>query len=132
MLNQITLIGRLTKDPEFFKKSEDSNPVASFYLAFNQGYKEDGKEDTGFIKCKAFGKSAEICNEWLSKGDKLVVTGTLKDVTYTAKDGSTRHEAVVHINGFEFIDLLKSAVSEEPEEVKEEPKPVAKPSRSRR
>lgn len=133
MLNQITLVGRLVANPELFRGKEVN--VVTFTIAFPQGFANDGTEETGFIKCKSFGRIGDSCHEWLSKGDKIAVSGLFKDTKYNAKDGSTRHESIIHIDSVEFIDVLKTAKGEEaaPKEnpVKEE-KPVEKPSRNRR
>ena len=128
MLNSITLVGRLVKDPETFT-TKDGVLIVNFALAFNQGINEDGSEDTGFIDCKAFKTVAQVTSEHLAKGDKIAILGTLNQRKFERKDGSKGSTFEILVNSLEFIDVLKF---NQPQEVKEEPKPVAKASRPRR
>lgn len=144
MLNNLTLVGRLTREPEFYQKDKDATPVVNYSLAFNQGFKADGSEDTGFIDAKSFGKLAETINKWLSKGDKVAVSGRIAQRKFQRKDGSNASVIELIVDGVEFIDVLKAGNEdvEEPnveelpfepkEEVKLPEKPVAKPTRRSR
>lgn len=153
MLNQIAIVGRLTKEVEIFQ-NEKGDQMVTFAIAFKQGRKADGSEDTGFIEVKTFGKLATTCGEWLSKGDKVAISGRIYNRKFTRKDGSNASVHELIANEIEFIDILKtSEESEEPEgefeeeeqeipfepapEVKVSPKPqnakpVAKTTRTRR
>ena len=153
MLNVIALVGRLTREPELFQ-SNSGNQVTKFALAFNQGKKADGTEDTGFIEVTTFDKTADICVEWLSKGDKVAVTGRIIQKRFVRKDGSKGSNIELMASNVEFIDILKQSdeeVEEPNEELPFEPdpevkvsipepqkaapqnaKPVAKPTRTRR
>lgn len=123
MLNVICLVGRLTDNVEIHK-GKDGN-VGSFYLAYDQG-----KDDTGFIKCVVFNATAETCENFLHKGDKIAVSGRFYDRQFTRKDESKGHEAQILVNSIEFIDVVFGDEEEAPKE--EEQKPVAKtPRRSR-
>ena len=123
MLNVITLVGRLTDNVEIHK-GKDGN-VGNFYLAFDQG-----KDDTGFIKCVVFNATADTCDNFLHKGDKIAVSGRFYDRQFTRKDESKGHEAQILVNSIEFIDVVFGDEEEAPKE--EEQKPVAKsPRRSR-
>ena len=124
MLNLIVIAGRLTADVEVIKGKESD--VASFSLAFDQGI-----EDTGFIRCKAFGVQASTLIQYVHKGDKVAVSGRFYDSQFTRKDGTKGHEAQILVNSVEFIDVLHQD-EEVKEEPKEEPKPVAKAPRTRR
>jgi single-strand DNA-binding protein len=97
MTAQVTIIGRLTKDPELrFTPSGDA--VASFSVAVNERIK-DGNEwkdgETSFYEVKAWRKLAEQTAETLTKGNRVVVTGKMKIDKYEAKDGTTRYSTVV-------------------------------------
>ena len=151
MLNVIALVGRLTREPELFS-TNSGNSVVKFALAFNQGKNADGTEEAGFIEVTTFDKTADICGEWLSKGDKVAVTGRIYQKKFTRKDGSKGSNIELMASGVEFIDILKQSEEdvEEPneEELPFEPdpevkvekpkaapqnaKPVAKPTRTRR
>ena len=119
MLNTIVLVGRLTKDVELFESKEST--TAKFYLAFDQG-----KDETGFIRCIMFNEAAKVTAEYVHKGDKVAVTGRFYDTQFTRKDESKGHEAQIIVNSIEFVDVYF------PEEAKEQPKeekPVARPRR---
>lgn len=152
MLNQIALVGRLTRDPELFQSNSGSQ-ITKFALAFNQGKNPDGTEDTGFIEVTTFESLANTCGEWLSKGDKVAITGRIIQKKFVRKDGSKGSNIELIASGVEFIDIIKEAEEEEVEEPnaqelpfepdpevkveapKSEPqkaKPVAKPTRTRR
>lgn len=133
MLNVVTLVGRLTREVQYFAGKEEKKSVAVFSIAFSQGI-----EETGFIDCKAFGKSADLINEWLVKGDKIGLSGSLHQRKFERKDGSKSSTIEIHVESIEFLDLLKQAEDPEypdvkgvPEDIPEE-KPVAKPTRRSR
>lgn len=131
MLNQITLIGRLVDNPEVFGKEDKK--VVTFRLAYAQGINDNGEESTGFIDCKCFRSTAQVVEQWLSKGDKLVVSGSLKLREFTRKDGSKGSTFEIMVNSLEFIDIIAFANKDEvEEEPAPEPKPVAKPTKVRR
>ena len=128
MLNSICLSGRLTADVEVHESKEST--LANFYLAFDQG-----KEDTGFVKCVAFNETANAIKDLIHKGDKIAVTGRIYDSTFTRKDGTKGHEFKIFVNSIEFIDVIFPEAESPKEEIKEEPKeekPVARPTRTRR
>ena len=127
MLNVICLVGRLTDNVEIHK-GKDGN-VGSFYLAYDQG-----KDDTGFIKCVVFNATADTCDNFLHKGDKIAVSGRFYDRQFTRKDESKGHEAQILVNSIEFIDVIFDEQEEDhPRETpKATPKEVAKPSKRSR
>ena len=127
MLNVICLVGRLTDNVEIHK-GKDGN-VGNFYLAFDQG-----KDDTGFVKCVVFNATADTCENFLHKGDKIAISGRFYDRQFTRKDESKGHEAQILVNSIEFIDVVFDKQEEEPirETPKETPKEVAKPTRRSR
>lgn len=80
MYNKIILIGNLTKDPEL-RYTPQGTPVASFRLAVNSKYKQSDeiKQETMFIDNVVFGKQAESCSKFLSKGSPVLVEGRLQE-----------------------------------------------------
>jgi single-strand DNA-binding protein len=80
MYNKIILIGNLTKDPEL-RYTPQGTPVASFRLAVNYRYKQadEMKQETTFIDNVVFGKQAESCSKYLSKGSAVLVEGRLQE-----------------------------------------------------
>ena len=84
-LNQVVLIGRLTKDPEIRATSTNIS-VASFTIAVN-----GIKDEVDYINIVAWRKLADICAKYIRKGKQVAVVGKLKTRTYDAKDGSKRY-----------------------------------------
>jgi single-strand DNA-binding protein len=80
MYNKVILIGNLTKDPEL-RYTPQGTPVTSFRLAVNYRYKQsdDTKQETMFIDNVVFGKQAESCSKYLSKGSSVLVEGRLQE-----------------------------------------------------
>ena len=80
MFNKIILAGRLTKDPEL-RYTGQGLAVATFGLAVNSRAKQgdDSKEETLFIDVTVFGKQAETCGQYLSKGAPVIVDGRLRE-----------------------------------------------------
>ena len=100
-MNTVALIGRLIKDPEV-KYTAGKNPtaVARFSIAVNDGYGEN--ERTSFINIVAFGKQAENCERFLSKGRQVGITGRIQTGSYE-KDGRTVYTTDVIASRVEFL-----------------------------
>jgi single-strand DNA-binding protein len=98
--NQLILLGNLTRDPEM-RYLPSNTPVVEFGLACNRRYKDaqgQDKEEAMFIDCAAFGKQAEIINQYCHKGDLLFIQGRLKLDTWEDKQGGgkrSKHRAVI-------------------------------------
>ncbi len=104
MSNHITLLGRLTKDPEI-RYTPSQKVVATFTLAVDRPFSgADGKKETDFIPCVVWGKSAELIGNSCQKGHRLLVEGRLQIRNFEAKDGTKRYIAEVIANSFEFIE----------------------------
>ena len=95
--NKVILIGNLTKDPEI-RYIPSGTPVASFRLAVNHRYKqgEEVREDVCFIDIVVFGKQAENCGQYLSKGSSVIVDGRIQERRWETEEGQKRskHEVV--------------------------------------
>jgi len=80
MYNKVILIGNLTKDPEL-RYTPQGTPVTSFRIAVNYRYKQsdDMKQETMFIDNVVFGRQAESCSKYLSKGSPVLVEGRLQE-----------------------------------------------------
>ena len=119
MLNNLVLMGRLTRDPEL-RKSSNNTSIANFTLAFDNLQVDDaGQRGSSFIDCRCFGKVAESVCEHLRKGAKAAITGALTSRSYLAKDGSKRVVFEVQADSVEFLEPLPKAVQPEPSEVQE-------------
>jgi len=97
MLNQTILTGNLGADPEVFYSSE-GNPVATFNIAF-----KSSKKKTGWIKCVAFNKLAEVTEKYLHKGARIGIIGTLDQQKWETDEGVTRSSFQLICNSLEFI-----------------------------
>ena len=100
-MNNCTLIGRLTKDPEL-RYTANNFPMCSFTLAIDRQGKEEKK--TNFIPVKVLGKTAENVAKVLSKGKLAGVEGEIQTDSYEAKDGAKRYTWEVLAYRVEFLE----------------------------
>lgn len=96
MLNHITIMGRLTRDPEM-RTTQSGVSVAGFTLAVDRdfGGKDGGEKQTDFIDCTAWRHTAEFVSKYFTKGSMAVVSGRLQIENYTDNDGNKRRAAKV-------------------------------------
>ena len=109
-MNQVILIGRLTRDPE--TRSANEMSYAKFTLAVDRRSKSETRQ-ADFISCIAFGKTAESLSKYVHQGTKLAVCGRLQTGSYTKNDGTKVYTTDVVVNEWEFCES-KSATREEP------------------
>lgn len=108
-MNTITLLGRLTKNPEA-RYTSTGKAVTLFTLAVNRPYtNSDGQREADFINCQAWGKTAEVIGNHVSKGDRLLAEGRLQIRSYTDKEGVKRYATEVVVNRVEFIEQKKDS-----------------------
>ena len=105
MLNHITIMGRLTRDPEL-RYTQSQTPVASFTLAVDRDYsKQEGSDKkTDFIDCVAWRGTAEFVSKHFVKGRMATVSGRLQIREWTDKDGNKRRSAEVTADNVYFCD----------------------------
>jgi single-strand DNA-binding protein len=104
-INKILLMGNLTRDPQL-SYTPSQTAVVDFGLAVNRRWtSRDGekKEETCFVDCRAFGRTAENLNKYMSKGRPLFVEGRLTFDSWTAQDGTKRSKHRVTIENFQFL-----------------------------
>lgn len=102
MLNHITIMGRLTRDPEL-RYTQTQKPVANFALAVDRDSKNtDGEYDTDYIDCVAWNGTAEFINKYFFKGQMAIVSGRLQMRDWTDRDGNKRHSAEVVVGNIYF------------------------------
>ena len=106
MLNNVILIGRLTKDIEL-RQTSDGRNWTSFSLAVNRPKNKDGNKETDFIQCKAFNKTAELLSNYIRKGSLISVTGSIQTSNYTDQSGQQRYTTDVIVNNVVFLDSKK-------------------------
>ena len=105
MLNHITLMGRLTRDPEL-RRTQTGTPVASFRIAVDRDFvpKDGGEKQTDFIDIVAWRSTAEFVSRFFTKGRMIVVSGRLQMRDWTDKDGGKRTSAEVIADNVYFGD----------------------------
>ena len=111
-MNKVILLGRLTKDPELRFTANKGTAVTRFTLAVNRDYKkEDGTQEADFINCIAYSKRAEVIAQYLTKGKRFSIAGSIRTGSYDAQDGTRRYTTYVVVDGFDFIDSSDSKVN---------------------
>ena len=105
MLNHITIMGRLTRDPEL-RRTGSGIAVASFTVAVDRdfGKNEAGEKETDFIDCVAWRQTGEFVSKYFTKGRMAVVSGRLQIRSWTDKDGNKRRTAEVVADNVYFGD----------------------------
>ena len=112
MLNHITIMGRLTRDPEL-RRTGSGVAVASFTLAVDRdfGKNENGERETDFIDCVAWRQTGEFVSKYFTKGRMAVVSGRLQIRSWTDKEGNKRRTAEVVADNVYFGDSKRDGDS---------------------
>ena len=100
-MNKITIIGRLTKDPEH-RTTRDGIGLCSFTVAVNKKAR-DGKQEADFFKVTAWRQLGDICGKYLAKGKQVCVVGPVSLSQYTGQDGKTRANLEITAEDVEFL-----------------------------
>lgn len=110
MLNQIIIMGRLTRDPEL-RRTGSGLAVASFTLAVDRDYsgKDGGEKETDFIDCVAWRNTGEFVANHFTKGRMAAVSGRLQIRNWTDKDGGKRRTAEVVVDNVYFADSKRDS-----------------------
>ena len=105
MLNHITLMGRLVRDPEL-RRTGSGIAVASFRIAVDRDFapKDGGERKADFIDCVAWRQTGEFISKYFTKGRMIVVDGRLEMRDWTDKDGNKRTSAEVVVDNAYFGD----------------------------
>lgn len=114
-MNNIVIIGRLTFDPELRFIPTTGTPVANLTVAVGTGRKDkQDKETTDFIPVRCYGKTAENCSNYLTKGALIGVSGSMKVDKYVKEDGEKRTFAYVNANRIQFLQTKKAEGTMQP------------------
>lgn len=105
-MNNVVLIGRLTKDPDVreYGKGKNAGKVARYTLAVQRA---GSKDDADFINCAVFGAGADFAEEYLEKGIKIGVKGEIRTGSYKNDEGKTIYTTEVIVNQHEFCEPKK-------------------------
>lgn len=115
-LNKVYLMGNLTRDPGL-RYIPSGAAVTTFDMAVNRIYTTQSgekKKDTCFIRVVVWGKMAEVCGEYLSKGSPVFVEGRLQSRTWVGQDGQKRGTIEVVANNIQFLRLKAQREGVEP------------------
>ncbi|MRI01932.1 single-stranded DNA-binding protein [Kriegella sp. EG-1] len=111
-LNKVMLIGHLGDEVKMHY-FEGGNSIGRFPVATNESYtnKQTGEKvtNTDWHNVVVRNKAAEICEKYLSKGDKIYVEGRLKTRQWQGEDGNTRYATEVHVQDFKFLTTKRES-----------------------
>ena len=115
MLNHITIMGRLTRDPEL-RMTQSQTQVATFTLAVDRdfGGRGEGERQTDFIDCVAWRQTAEFVGKYFTKGRMAVVSGRLQSRKWETREGEKRTSWEVVADNVYFGDSRRDGDSNEP------------------
>ena len=113
MLNNVSLVGRLTKEPET-RRLEKGTVVCNFTLAVNRAFKdENGEKQADFIQCQAWQKQAEFIEKFVSKGQLVAVTGEIHTRTYEREDKTTAYVTEINCNSIQSLEKRSEPTEED-------------------
>ena len=112
MLNHITIMGRLVRDPEL-RRTGTGVAVASFRVAVDRDYvpKDGGERKADFIDCFAWRQTGEFISKYFTKGSMIVVSGRLQIRNWNDKDGNKRTSAEINVANAYFGDSRRDGDS---------------------
>lgn len=115
MLNHITIMGRLTRDPEL-RRTGTGIAVASFTVAVDRDYsgKDSSEKKTDFIQCVAWRQTGEFVSKYFAKGRMIVVSGRLEIRDWTDKEGNKRSTAEINVDNAYFGDSKPQGGAQQP------------------
>jgi single-strand DNA-binding protein len=120
LINQVTLVGRLTKDPEA-RKTTEGRSVLSVTVALNRPYKnQQGQVDTDFVLCTLWNRAADNTEKYCRKGSVVGVTGRIQTRYYENDQGNRTYITEVVAENVRFLDS-KPTSNATPEPGKKEP-----------
>ena len=112
MLNKVILLGRLTKDAEI---TTTTNGVikANFTIAVDRKFAKEGAQQTDFINCEAWSKTAEFITQYMHKGDRICICGRLAVDQYRDNQGNNKTFTKVVVEEAYFADGKKGGSKKE-------------------
>jgi single-strand DNA-binding protein len=108
MINRVILVGRLVKDPELRYTSGNGVAVASFTLAVNRPFKNNGQQEADFINCQVWRKPAENLSTYQKKGSLIGVDGRIQTRSFDGQDGKRVFVTEVVADSVQFLESKKN------------------------
>ena len=105
LMNKIIIIGNLGRDPEM-RYSPSGQPMTSFSIASNRRYTTaagEQREETEWFNCTAFGRLADVCNQYLTRGQQVYVEGRLRSRQYDRRDGTPGFSLDVNVTEMQML-----------------------------
>lgn len=103
MINNVTLVGRLTKDVDL-RYTPSGVPTARFTLAVNRQFKQDGGPEADFVSCVTWRKTAENLANFMKKGNLIGLTGRIQTGSYEGQDGKRVYTTDVVADNIQFLE----------------------------
>ncbi|KPI54443.1 single-stranded DNA-binding protein [Clostridioides difficile] len=120
-MNQVVLVGRLTRDPELKYIPGTGTAVASFTIAVDRNYiNKEGKRDTDFIPIEVIGKSAEYCANYITKGKLVALEGNIRVDNYQTQSGEKRTFTKVSTKSVQSLESKSKSSNSYKESVQDE------------
>ena len=114
-MNNVVLVGRLTRDLELRHIQGSGTAVANFAIAVDREFiGKDGKKEVDFIDIQVWGKSAENCANYIGKGSLVAIQGSIRIDSYQDQDGNNRKITRVNANRVQFLDSKKDRQENNP------------------
>lgn len=101
-MNKVIIVGRLTRDPEI--RTTANSTMASFSVAVDRRFKQEGQPDADFPRVIAWGKTAEFIEKYFHKGMKIAIEGRIQTGSYQNQNGQTIYTTDVIAEAVEFVE----------------------------
>lgn len=112
--NKVILVGRITQDPQI-KTSNSGSEIVNFSFAVDRNYSKEDKQ-TDFFRIVCFGKNAEFVSSYVKKGRLLLIDGSLRNNSWTDKEGKQRVTTEIIANVIQPLDKKNAVIKEEIED----------------
>lgn len=119
MLNNLSILGRVTKPLEL-RYLQNGTAVLNFDIA--NSIKVRDNEVTTFLRCVCYGRSAEVINQFVSKGDRVLLQGELRQNNYQDFSGATKTYHYLQVNSFDFIESKNREQAQQTQQAPQMPK----------
>jgi single-strand DNA-binding protein len=121
MINNVTLVGRLTKDPEL-KHTPSGVANCRFTLAVNRTFKnQNGEQEADFIQCVAWRKAAENLSNFQKKGSLIGIIGRIQTGSFEGQDGKRIYTTEVIAESIQFLESRNSQGNAQPQQQTQQP-----------
>ena len=118
MLNNLSILGRVTKPLEL-RYLQNGTAVLNFDIANSIKVKDN--EVTTFLRCVCYGRSAEVINQFVSKGDRVLLQGELRQNSYQDSSGATKSYHFLQVNSFDFIESKNKEQTQQAQQAPQAP-----------